>query len=179
MTEEPTLGGRRVVLGLGNLLNRDEGLGVHALRALEERLGGGGGPGGGGPGVELVDGGTLGLNLLPLVEACSHLLVLDAVDAGRPPGTLVELTRDEIPLLTGVKLSEHQVSFQEVLGLASFRGRLPATLHLVGAQPQDLEIGLELSPVVAAAIPRIVDRAAEILAGWEPAVVGAASGGEG
>ncbi len=69
-------GGRRVVLGLGNLLNRDEGLGVHALRELERRFDAD-------PGVEIVDGGVLGLNLLPLVEACSHLLVLDAVDAGR------------------------------------------------------------------------------------------------
>jgi len=150
---------RRVVLGLGNLLNRDEGLGVHALRALEERLG----PD---PGVELVDGGVLGLNLLPLVEASSHLLVLDAVDAGREPGTVVELSREQIPLLAGVKLSEHQVSFQEVLGLALVRDRLPETLHLVGAQPADLEIGLELSPVVAGAIPRIIGRAVEVLAGW-------------
>ena len=170
MTEEPVLEGRRVVLGLGNLLNRDEGLGVHALRALEERLGATPGGGPSAAGVELVDGGVLGLNLLPLIEACSHLLVLDAVDAGRPPGSVVELAREKIPLLRGVKLSEHQVTFQEVLGLASFRGRLPETLCIVGAQPADLEIGLELSPVVAAKIPSIVDRAAEILAGWRSPV---------
>ena len=162
------LGRRRVVLGLGNLLNRDEGLGVHALHALEARLGAD-------ARVELVDGGVLGLNLLPLVEACSHLLVLDAVDAGRPPGSVIELARDEIPLLRGVKLSEHQVTFQEVLGLASFRGRLPETLHLVGAQPADTSIGLELSSPIAAAIPRIVDRVAELLADWE-ATVGVAGG---
>jgi hydrogenase maturation protease len=114
---------------------------------------------------------VLGLNLLPLVESCSDLLVLDAVDAGRAPGSVVELARDEIPLLHGVKLSEHQVTFQEVLGLASFRGRLPETLHLIGAQPADLEIGLELSSLIAEAIPRIVERAVEILAGW-PAPVG-------
>ncbi len=151
--------GRRVVLGLGNLLNRDEGLGVHALRALEQRLG----PD---PAVELVDGGVLGLNLLPLVESCSHLLVLDAVDAGRPPGALVELGRDEIPLLTGIKLSEHQVTFQEVLGLASFRGRLPRALRLLGVQPADLGIGLRLSPTVARAIPQILGRAVDVLLGW-------------
>jgi hydrogenase maturation protease len=155
--------GRRVVLGLGNLLNRDEGLGVHALRALERRLDDE-------LGVELVDGGVLGLNLLPLVETCSHLLILDAVDAGRQPGAVVELTRDQIPLLTGVKLSEHQVTFQEVLGLASVRDRLPGTLHLIGAQPADLDIGLELSPAVAAAIPLIVERAVEVLSGWETPV---------
>lgn len=155
---EPGTPDRKVVLGLGNLLNRDEGLGVHALRALERRLGAE-------PGLELVDGGVLGLKLLPLVEACSHLLVLDAVDAGREPGAVVELARDQIPLLAGVKLSEHQVTFQEVLGLALIRDRLPGTLQLVGAQPADLEIGLELSPVVAVAIPRIVERALEVLSG--------------
>lgn len=163
MDDGSGLGARRVVLGLGNLLNRDEGLGVHALRALEDRLGAD-------RGVELVDGGVLGLNLLPLVEASSHLLVLDAIDAGRTPGTVIELGRDEIPLLCGVKLSEHQVTFQEVLGLASVRGRLPPTLHLLGAQPADLAIGLELSPSVAGAVPRIVGRAAELLDRWDATV---------
>jgi hydrogenase maturation protease len=157
------LGGRRVVLGLGNLLNRDEGIGVHALRALGDRLG---------PetSVELVDGGVLGLNLLPLVESCDRLLVLDAVDADRPAGTVIELSGDEIPMLAGVKLSEHQITFQEVLGLARFRGRLPGTLRLIGVQPADIAIGLEPSPQVAAAVPSIVERALEILEGWDAPV---------
>lgn len=160
MAEPADRGDRRVVLGLGNLLNRDEGLGVHALRALGERLG----PD---PDVELVDGGVLGLNLLPVVESSSHLLVLDAVDVGGPPGVVVELGREEIPLLQGIKLSEHQVTFQEVLGLASVRGRLPGTLHLLGAQPDDLAVGLEVSPAVAGAIPRVVERAVELLSRWD------------
>ena len=151
------------MLGLGNLLNRDEGLGVHALRALGERLG----PD---PRVELVDGGVLGLNLLPLVESCSHLLVLDAVDAGRPPGTVIELDRDRIPMLRGVTLSEHQVTFQEVLGLASIRGRLPGTVHLLGAQPADLSVGVEVGPAVSGAIPHIVERALELVSRWNATV---------
>jgi hydrogenase maturation protease len=148
-----------MVLGLGNILNRDEGVGVHALRALEDHLGQQ-------PCVELVDGGVLGLNLLPLVEECSHLLILDAVDAGRPPGTLVELGRDEIPLYSGVKLSQHQVTFQEVLALAKIREGLPPYLHLLGVQPADLSIGLELSRAVAPAIPHVVERAGAVLRGW-------------
>lgn len=159
MTEPTHAEGRHLVLGLGNLLNRDEGLGVHALHALAERLG----PD---PGVELVDGGVLGLNLLPIVESSSRLLVLDAVDAGRPPGSVVELDRGQIPLLRGIKLSEHQVTFQEVLGLASIRGRLPGTLHLLGAQPGDLAVGMEVGPAVAGAIPQIVERAVELLSRW-------------
>ena len=148
-----------IVLGVGNLLNRDEGVGVHALRALEERIGGV-------EGFDLVDGGVLGLNLLPLVEDCERLLVLDAVDVGAPPGTLVELSGDEIPLLAGVKMSQHQVTLQEVLALASMRGRLPAFLHLVGVQPADLSIGMDLSEVVAAALPTMIERAGSVLDEW-------------
>jgi hydrogenase maturation protease len=150
---------RKMVLGLGNILNRDEGVGVHALRALEAQLGR---P----AGVEFVDGGVLGLNLLPLVEECSHLLILDAADAGQAPGTLVELERDEIPLYSGVKLSQHQVTFQEVLALAKIRDGLPPHLHLIGVQPSDLSIGLDLSPTVAATIPHLLERASAVLRGW-------------
>jgi len=152
--------GRRVVLGIGNVLNRDEGLGVHALAALASRLAGR-------SGVELVDGGVRGIELLPLVESCSHLLVLDAVDGGRPPGAVIELGRDEIPLFAGIKMSEHEVTFHEVLGLASVRNGLPPFLHLVGAQPADVSVGLDISPVAAAAVPQICDRALAVLADWD------------
>ncbi|MCB2223247.1 MAG: HyaD/HybD family hydrogenase maturation endopeptidase [Actinobacteria bacterium] len=152
--------GRSVVLGVGNVLNRDEGLGVHALRLLEGRL-----PDGG-P-VEAIDGGVLGLNLLPLVEECERLLVLDAVDRGAPPGTLVEMDRDEIPLFAGVKMSQHQITMQEVLGLAQVRGKLPPVLRLVGLQPEDLSIGIEMSVAIEAALPQVVDRAAEVVAAWQ------------
>lgn len=150
---------RSIVLGLGNILNRDEGLGVHAVRALEARLG----PG---AGVEALDGGTIGLGLLNMVEECEHLLILDAADARREPGALIELRRDEIPLYAGVKLSQHQITFQEVLGLAHMRGRLPPKLHLIGVQPADMTLGLELSPLVAARLPAVLARARDILTGW-------------
>jgi hydrogenase maturation protease len=150
---------RKVVLGLGNLLNCDEGLGVQAVKRLDAQLGVQ-------TDYELLDGGVLGLNLLMVVEECSHLLILDAVDAGKPAGTVVELARDEIPLYAGVKLSQHQVTFQEVLGLADMRGNLPPNLHLIGIQPADLSIGLELSPTVANALPEVIRRARVILKKW-------------
>jgi len=150
---------RKVVLGLGNLLNRDEGLGVQALKRLDTRLGEQ-------SAVELLDGGVLGLNLLMIVEECSHLLILDAVNVGRPAGTVVELRKDQIPLYAGVKLSQHQVTFQEVLGLANVRGFLPEHLHLVGIQPEDLSIGLELSPTIERVLPEIVNRAMVVLENW-------------
>ncbi len=150
---------RKVVLGLGNTLNRDEGLGVHAVKALETALRDR-------AEVEFLDGGVLGLNLLPLVEECSHLLVLDAVNAGKPAGTVIELGKEEIPLYAGVKLSQHQLTFQEVLALAQFRGKLPDKLHLVGVQPADLDVGLTLSAEVAAAMPDMLARALAKLAEW-------------
>ncbi len=150
---------RKVVLGLGNLLNRDEGLGVQALKHLDALVGTQ-------SRVELLDGGVLGLNLLMIVEECSHLLVLDAINAGQPPGTIIELRKEQIPLYSGVKLSEHQVTFQEVLGLANIRGKLPEHLHLVGIQPDDLSIGLELSETVSRALPELANRARLVLINW-------------
>ena len=122
---------RKVVLGLGNILNRDEGLGVQALRylnALPDSV----------HDFELLDGGVLGLNLLMIVEECSHLLILDAIDQAKPPGSVIELTKEQIPLYADVKLSQHQITFQEVLGLANIRGKLPQKLHLIGIQPLDI-----------------------------------------
>ena len=153
-------GARRVVLGLGNTLNRDEGVGVFALGPLRERLEARG------AGIEILDGGVLGMSLLPLVESCSHLLLLDAVDAGAPPGAVVELAREEIPLFTRIKLSWHQLSFQEVLQLAGVRGRLPGRLRLIGVQPADIATGFGLSPAIEAVLPEVADRALAVLGEW-------------
>ncbi len=151
---------RKVVLGLGNTLNRDEGLGVQALKLLDAQLG---------PqsDFELLDGGVLGLNLLMVVEECSHLLILDAVNVGLPAGTVVELRKEQIPLYGGGKLSQHQITFQEVLGLANIRGYLPEKIHLVGIQPEDISIGLELSPTVEDALPEVVSKALTVLDNWK------------
>lgn len=151
---------RKVVLGLGNTLNRDEGLGVQALKLLNAQLGDS-------TEFELLDGGVLGLNLLIIVEECSHLLILDAVNVGKPAGTIVELRKEEIPLYAGVKLSQHQITFQEVLGLANIRGYLPEFLHLVGIKPEDISIGLELSPIVAAGLAEVARRAKIVLDNWK------------
>lgn len=152
--------GRKVVLGLGNTLNRDEGLGVQALKLLDAQIGTQ-------TEFELLDGGVLGLNLLMIVEECSHLLILDAVNVGKAPGTVAELKKEEIPLYAGVKLSQHQITFQEVLGLANIRGYLPEHLHLVGIQPEDISVGLELSECVTNALPEVVARAINVLEQWK------------
>lgn len=151
---------RALVLGIGNILNTDEGVGVHAARRLKEIYGE---P----EQFTIHDGGTLGLNLLPLVDDAERLLILDAVDAGQPAGTIIELEGEEIPLFGEAKLSEHQLTFQEVLGLAMLRRTLPPELYLIGVQPADLSIGVGLSTVVEAALPEMLARAEARLRAWD------------
>ncbi|MFN8456562.1 MAG: HyaD/HybD family hydrogenase maturation endopeptidase [Anaerolineae bacterium] len=151
---------RKVVLGLGNILNSDEGLGVHALQSLAQTLTSLNHE------VEFVDGGVLGLNLLPLVESCSHLLILDAINAGLPPGSLLELRGEDIPLYAEARLSQHQITFQETLALAKLRAKLPPHLYLIGVQPADLSIRIGLSSVVALALPQVIERTVEVLRIW-------------
>ena len=153
---------RITVLGVGNTLRMDEGVGVHAVRTLGQRHRGDM------PEVDFLDGGTLGLNLLPYVEEAAALLILDAVDSGSPPGTVIELSGNSIPKYSGIKLSEHQVTLQEVLGLALIRGHLPARMILIGIQPADLATGDSLSPTAAGALPEMLARAEAVLEVWRP-----------
>ena len=152
---------RKIVMGLGNTLNKDEGLGVHALALLQEKLAARA------PEVEFLDGGALGLNLLPWVEEASHLLVLDSmISRFTLPGQVMELAKDEIPLYRNIKMSDHQITFQEVLGLAKIRDHFPEYLHLVGAQPVDMSIGIGISPEIEAVMPEILERAERVLREW-------------
>jgi hydrogenase maturation protease len=151
---------RITVLGVGNLLLTDEGVGVHAVRALAERHSEDM------PEVEFLDGGTLGLNLLSFVEDTPSLLLLDAVDFGQTPGTVSTLEGDSIQRFAGIKLSEHQVTLQEVLGLAQIRGRLPGRIMLIGMQPAILATGDSLSPTASAALPEMLAKAETMLRSW-------------
>ncbi|ABZ84054.1 hydrogenase expression/formation protein [Heliomicrobium modesticaldum Ice1] len=159
--EEATRNGKKkiIVMGLGNLLFTDEGLGVHAIRQIEAGYVFS-------PEVALIDGGTLGLILLEYLEEASHFLCIDAVKAGQAPGSLVRLEGEELPRYLGVKMSQHQMGFQEVLALASLRGTLPEEMVLIGVQPESLEWGTELSPTVAAALPAVTGAVLELLGRW-------------
>ena len=152
-------GAGAVVIGLGNPLMGDDGLGLAAL----ERLGAEWiVP----PTVELVDGGTWGLNLLHRIEAAGQVLFLDAVHAGREPGALVELDRHEVPRMLGLKLSPHQIDLREVLALAELRGTLPPTLACLGLQPASVELRTGLSPALAGRLDDLVAAAVARLRAW-------------
>jgi len=150
---------RILVLGLGNILLQDEGLGVRAAERLAAcyRL-----P----PEVQVMDGGVMGLDLLPHLEGVSHLLVTDAVQTGQPPGSLVRLEGEAIPAALSLKMSMHQVGLQELLALAGFQGTLPERVVLWGLEPASLEWGLELSAPIAAQIDALVDAVVGELRAW-------------
>jgi hydrogenase maturation protease len=86
---------------------------------------------------------------------------------GKPAGTVVELTKEQIPLYAGVKLSQHQITFQEVLGLANIRGKLPEHLHLIGIQPEDISVGLDLSQSISEKMPEVISRAERMIEQWQ------------
>jgi len=147
---------RVVILGIGNTILSDEGVGVQAAFALRE---GHVLP----TGVEVIDGGTAGMELLDALADVDLLLVLDAVKARRAPGTVVCLTGSEVPVFFRSKLSPHQVSICDVLASLEFAGHAPHDLVLVGVEPESLELGLELTPTVAAQVPRMVALAVQHL----------------
>jgi hydrogenase maturation protease len=149
------------VLGIGNVLWADEGFGVRCVEALQARHAF--------PAhVQLVDGGTQGLYLVPQVSGARRLLILDAVDYGLPPGTLKLVEDDEVPRFLGAKkMSLHQTGFQEVLALAQLTGHYPEQVLLIGCQPEELEdFGGSLRPSVKAALEQALALAVERLAQW-------------
>ena len=114
-----------------------------------------------------MDGGTLGLDLLPYLEETSRLLVVDAVQARKPPGTLVRLTGDEIPIfLDASKVSPHQEGLQDLLAVALLKDYLPEEVIFWGAQIDTMGVSLELSPAVAAQMDPLVDKVLAELARW-------------
>jgi hydrogenase maturation protease len=147
-----------VVIGIGNPLMGDDGIGLAALeRLLAWEFE---------PFVERVDGGTWGMNLLQFVEEARRLLVLDAIEAGLEPGSPVALEGDEIPRFLSTKLSPHQIELREVLALAELRGTLPEEVVAIGLQPGRVEMSERLSPEVEARLDDMVERCVERLRRW-------------
>jgi hydrogenase maturation protease len=150
-----------VVIGLGNPLVGDDGLGLAALELLRAQ--------GNTGDAELVDGGTWGLSLLPVIESAARVLLLDAIDAGGPPGTLHILRRADLPRYLATRISPHEVDLQDVLALAELRGTLPQETVAIGLQPGPLETGCDLSDAVRGRLDDLVDAVAHQLAAWRAA----------
>jgi hydrogenase maturation protease len=139
---------------LGNLLLQDEGVGVRAVRELKAA---------GLPGVLMAEVGTAVLDCLHLLEWADRVLVLDAVKAGGPPGTIYAFGLED------AEAGERPASLHEVTLMAAFRflpqEKRPAALVL-GVEPQTIDVGLELTPPVAAALPELFQAARKVTAAW-------------
>lgn len=138
-----------LVLGLGNLLLSDEGAGVHVAQALQALA----------PppeGVEIVDGGTSGMDLLDTIARRDRLTVIDAIRADAPPGTIVRLDGDAVQAFFRTRISPHQLGLSEVLAVLALTDEQPHEVEIIGIVPEDLSLGMTLSPSVAAACERVI-----------------------
>ena len=160
--EEPKAGGADrggiVVLGLGNSLLSDDGAGIHALCLLERT---GELP----PGVRLIDGGTVGPDLLPPVAGCDALLVLDAVDVGGQPGDVARLDLEGGAGRPGPR-TIHEVGLETLLQDLALLGEFPRRAVLFGIQPASLSPGTGLSPPVERGLETLVGAALGELRRW-------------
>ncbi|MFT8708321.1 MAG: Ni/Fe-hydrogenase, b-type cytochrome subunit [Sporolactobacillus sp.] len=147
------------VLGIGNTLYADDGIGLVALPELEQALADL-------KNVEFVDGSTEGMQLLGPVEATDHLIIVDAINADQQPGTIIELSKEEIPSFNGIKMSVHQIGFQEVMSAAQLRDRLPQKMVMFGVQPASLELSTELTDIIRKALPELVTRVRRQIEEW-------------
>lgn len=149
---------RVVVLGVGNILMSDEGVGVHAVEALTSQYSI--------PDeVEVIDGGTSGMDCLDRIAEADLLLIADCMRSkDKAPGTITRLADDEINAWFKTRISPHQVGLSDVLAACCFHGISPKKVVLVGVQPASFETCMELTPTVAAVLPQVLDRLVEEVA---------------
>jgi hydrogenase maturation protease len=147
-----------VVVGVGNTILSDDGVGVHAARLLQHdpRV----------PvGVTILDGGTLGLELMPYVSDASRVLFLDAVNSGTAPGTPIRMTGSEL-LGTSSGLSVHQLGVADLLAALALISTVPQDIVVLGVQPANTDWSTSLSSEVEAALTGLVDAAVAQLRLW-------------
>lgn len=140
---------RVVVLGVGNTIRADEGVGVRVVEALERdyQL-----P----EGVVAIDGGTSSMEMLEDLSHLDFLVVVDAIVDGKPPGTLIRLAGDAVPVFFRRNLSPHGIGLSDVLAALEFLGAEPQETVILGVQPLSLDLATELTPTIAACVPPLV-----------------------
>jgi hydrogenase maturation protease len=164
MQSRKEVGASILVLGIGNLVMSDDGAGVMVVQKLRKdyHL-----P----PEVAVMDGGTLGLDILPHLEGIERLIVVDALETGGPPGTRIRLADAEIPLALETKVSAHQMGLKDLLSVALLMGHAPAEMVLLGVQPGNSDMGTELTPAVETQIEILMKNVLMELENWGVAAV--------
>ena len=145
-----------LVLGLGNILLQDEGIGVRVVERLKRDYKFS-------ADVEVLDGGTAGMALYEHIIDRQHLIVVDAVKTGRSPGTLVTLTNDEVPAFFRNKVSPHQLALSDILAALQIAGNSPPQITVIGIEPLRLDTGLDMSDTVTSKIDTLVQMVVEHL----------------
>jgi hydrogenase maturation protease len=139
-----------LVLGIGNILLSDEGVGVKVIEELERRYQF---P----QEVEVVDGGTSGMELLSRLDNKEHLILIDAVKSGQAPGTAVRVEGEDVPATFMERITPHQLGISDLLATASLTDDLPAKMVLFGIEPKELDLGLSLSAEVENSLDTIIN----------------------
>jgi hydrogenase maturation protease len=142
-----------LILGLGNVLCSDDGLGVAAVHRLLDSYEAS-------DGVRILDGGTLGLSLLPYLEDAERVILVDAVRDDAAPGSFVRMTGEDVAPAVTSRLSVHQIGVVDLLDGARWLGRMPKTLILLGLVPESLELSLTRTASVERHLPELVERIA-------------------
>ena len=146
---------KTVILGIGNILLSDEGIGVHVANELLKREL----P----PDVSVVEGGTDGFRLLNVITEADRLIIVDAVRGGDNPGTIYRFDIQDVKNSpSGFKTSVHQIGILEVIDLSGLIGKTPHTT-VIGVEPKSLEMSLELTPEIMAKVPRVIELVLEEL----------------
>jgi hydrogenase maturation protease len=143
---------RAVVLGIGNTILTDEAAGVRAVEALEQayRM-----P----DNVLVIDGGTSGMEMIEDLSDLDFLIVIDVVKTGAAAGTVVKIAGREIPIFFRNKLSPHQIGLPDVLASLELLDAIPKEIMVLGVEPISLELGMDMTPTVAARVPQLVEMA--------------------
>ena len=147
------------ILGVGNVILRDEGFGVRVAEYLDAHYDF---P----ESVQVVDGGTLGIELTQFVTGTRRLLVIDSINGHAAPGTVFRFEDDAVMEHFQDKISAHEVGIQDVLALLAVTGKKIPEVVVIGAQPYDVEAGVELSEKMRALVPEMARRALAELAAW-------------
>lgn len=148
------------VVGIGNVLLGDDGAGVWLARALHDDYAFE-------PDIEVLDGGTLGLGLATYLSETDRLLVIDAVAAGGPPGTIVTLREADVPATLRAAFSAHEASLCDLLATLTLLGKMPSSFVAIGIVPERIEPTVTLSEPVRAALPAAERAVIAQLAAWD------------
>ena len=149
-----------VVLGLGNILMEDEGIGVHAANHLEKHYQFK-------PEIEIVDGGTSGLDLLTFFGPEKSILIIDAVNFDMDPGTVASLDDDAILAQLDPKVSLHHLGLSDLISVAELTDRKAQRMTLLGIQPESMEnLDLEMTQTIKDIFDKVIDNALRILGEW-------------